>query len=155
MQHKINYIKDILKNNGHKVTKTRLQIIKMFLDNADKHFSAKELYFMLKDNDSSIGITTVYRNLKLLKDSQIIEEIINKDEKLYELKLFGKKSLHGHFICIECGKVTDYKDIDMSLKIFTLIDRINKKYNFEVKDIDILSSCICDECKNKQKTNNN
>jgi len=51
---------------------------------------------------SSLGIATVYRNLKLLLESKIVQRIILPDGQL-RYELVGKKH-HCHFQCNLCGR---------------------------------------------------
>lgn len=141
----------MLKTKGYKFTDSRELIVKFFLNNSDKHFSPQDVYSYLKKMDESIGIATVYRNIKLLMENEIIEEVICKNKKVYELKLFGKKSVHAHFTCRICNKIIDYNAISSSLKILGLINQIEKEYDFNIEDVDILFSGICKDCLNEEE----
>ncbi len=146
MEDKINYIIGLLKDKGYKTTDTRLLIIKMFLKNPNKHFSPQDFYDYLRKKNKNVGIATVYRNIKLLKNNNIIEEIILGDKKLYELKMFAKKSVHAHFTCNNCKKLIDCKDVESSIKLVNIIEKIEKEYDFNIKKVDFLLSGICKTC---------
>ena len=104
-------------------TKTREKLLK-FLENADKAFTAQEIYEQIE----GIDLATVYRNLNLFAEEGIVRELrINKGESLYEINKDG----HEHAICSKCGKVR-HVSIDKSKLKETL-----KLSDFEIKDIEI------------------
>ncbi|MTI49087.1 Fur family transcriptional regulator [Sporosalibacterium faouarense] len=145
----LDYVDKLLWNKGHKLTTQRKLIILEFLKNPEKHFSPIELHNnirKLSNSQVTPSIATVYRNLKLLTEFDIIEETINKDNKLYELKLFGKKAIHIHIVCIECNRIIDYIDTDLSVKIIKEINKIEKKESFIIKNTDIKLKSICNQC---------
>lgn len=149
MEEKLKYIDDLLKARGYKLTYTRRLIVKMFLDHPDIHFSPQDVYEHLKGEGNDIGIATVYRSIKILKDHDIIEQVVFKDKSVYELKIFGKKSIHAHFTCKNCGEFFDYQNMDLSSKIVSSIYNIEKKYGFKVKNVDVLLSGECSPCDKK------
>ncbi|EOD01353.1 Fur family transcriptional regulator [Caldisalinibacter kiritimatiensis] len=147
---KIEYIKEILEGEGYKTTHQRKLIIQAFLDNPSKHFTPGELYSYLEDKGNFVGIATVYRNLNLLTKLDIIEEVISGDEKLYELKIFARKSIHSHCYCLNCGNIINHADLTTSLKLISLIDKIENKYDFKVEKLDIIFYCHCKNCETKK-----
>lgn len=104
-------------------TKTRKNLLN-FLENAERAFTAKEIYEQIKD----IDLATVYRNLNLFVEEGLVRELrINKGESLYEINKDG----HEHAICSKCGKVR-HVSIDKSKLKETL-----QLSDFEIKDIEI------------------
>ena len=144
IERQIKYIEKIMKNENYKLTRQRKILIKIFLENSSKHFTPSELHQELKNNGSSVGIATVYRNLKVLVILGIIEEMTSSTKKLYELKIFGRKSVHTHCYCIDNGKIINFSNTSTSLKIIRLIDKVEKKYDFKVEKSDIVFYCQCE-----------
>jgi len=104
-------------------TKTRKKLLK-FLENADKAFTAQEIYEQIE----GIDLATVYRNLNLFAEQGIVRELrINKGESLYEINEDG----HEHAICLKCGKV---KHIQINKQ--TIIDQLNLS-DFNIDDIEV------------------
>lgn len=66
------------------------------------HFSVDDLHKKIKGN---IGIATLYRFLRLLIDSQIINEYNFGDQTLFELK---NTHHHDHIICEKCGTIDEF-----------------------------------------------
>ncbi|RKD34264.1 Fur family transcriptional regulator [Thermohalobacter berrensis] len=143
---KINFIKNILHKKGYKLTSSRKTVVMFFLRNLNKHFEPLDIYEKLKSQGNSVSLSTIYRTVRILKECDIIEELIYEDKKLYELKLFGQKSVHVHFNCLNCDKIKNYIDSNISLDIISKIEEIENKYDFKVENIDILFSGYCKAC---------
>ena len=60
------YIVDELKKRGCRITKQRLLLLDIILENSCA--SCKEIYYQASEIDNTIGTATVYRMVKLLED---------------------------------------------------------------------------------------
>ena len=119
--------------------KTELLIAEML---SKKLYSAKELQDILK-----VDKATIYRNLKSLLKKEVIREIKNSDGiGYYEIACNIHNPIHPHFECEKCKKI-------YCLKALSAEDTINlSKYSdFEIKNIEIKFSGICNECKGEKK----
>ncbi|WP_425446931.1 Fur family transcriptional regulator [Dethiothermospora halolimnae] len=147
----VEYINKLLLNNGYKLTYQRRLLVEIFLKNPSKHFNPMEVYDYVKRKDNSIGLATIYRNLKILEKNDIIEEIIYKDKSLYELKIFGKKSIHLHILCSKCNRMINYVDKNISKELINVNNIIKEKYDFDVWNTDFILKGICNECLENKK----
>lgn len=91
-----------LDDKGLSLTPQRNIIASTFLEEHD-HLSAEDLYSMVSKRDASIGLTTVYRTLRLLVDSGIADSFdvdggVTVYENIYD------HAHHDHLICTECGE---------------------------------------------------
>jgi len=94
----------LLKNSPLKITPQRLEILQTIQKNG--HISIDDLYNHIKEKFPSISLATVYKNIHILKDENILTEIHPQNEKShFELK----KEPHGHFICKKCGNIYDFE----------------------------------------------
>ncbi|MGM0365268.1 MAG: NAD(P)H-dependent oxidoreductase subunit E [Actinomycetota bacterium] len=59
------FLKEKLKQNQIKLTSTRMAILDVFTKN-NRQMDAEQIYMLAHRKDSTIGLATVYRNLKLL-----------------------------------------------------------------------------------------
>ncbi len=59
---------EFLARSGLKTTRQRERIVRAFFA-AGRHLSAEELYHRLRLEDRGIGLVTVYRTLKLLREA--------------------------------------------------------------------------------------
>ena len=120
-----------------KYSKQREEIIEV-LKNAYDHPTAEEIYEMVKDNKSTSSRGTVYRNLKILIEKNIIMKIsVSDSPDRYD---FIRED-HGHFICKKCKKVIDF---EYNFKIETL----KKQLKSEIHKLDCNSITINGICKN-------
>ena len=65
----------IIQKSSYKLTPQREKIVEILVENEDKHLSAEELYFILKEKTPDIGIATVYRTLDIFYELKILEKI--------------------------------------------------------------------------------
>ncbi|MCJ2163208.1 MULTISPECIES: Fur family transcriptional regulator [unclassified Pseudodesulfovibrio] len=99
---------EYLADENLKMTPQRRIILDTLL-RQNEHLSSEELYARVKKRDASIGQATVYRTLKLLNDSGLIEALDFADGVTrYELS-YGKDH-HDHLICERCGKNIEIMD---------------------------------------------
>ncbi|MDP6099808.1 MAG: transcriptional repressor [Dehalococcoidia bacterium] len=68
------------------------------------HPRAAELYARVRHRIPTVSFGTVYRNLRMLRDQGLIQELTLGDEAS---RWDGNYSLHYHFTCQNCGQVQD------------------------------------------------
>lgn len=99
---------EYIKKQGLRYTKQREEILDAFLSSGG-HITADEIFEKVKKKDSSIGYATVHRNLSLLLDSGLAEEIkVGKGKTRYEQ--MHMRGHHDHLICLRCGKFIEVMD---------------------------------------------
>ena len=75
-----------------------------YLRQTDEHPSAEAVYAGLKTVMPDVSLGTVYRNLALFKEQGLIQSL----GSVRGVERFdGNIEPHVHFICNNCGKVTD------------------------------------------------
>ena len=82
------------------------EMIKGFLMTRKDHPTADIVYMNVRQENPNISLGTVYRNLTLLAD---IGEIIRLRVGDGVDRFDADTSPHYHFVCTECGQVTDLK----------------------------------------------
>ncbi|HHV26147.1 transcriptional repressor [Anaerosalibacter bizertensis] len=140
-------IKKLIEDNGYKMTYQRREILSQFIINKNNHLSAEKVYDMLKDN--GIGISTVYRNINIFVDLDILKEFRVDNKSYYELKMYARKPLHIHLQCEKCGKIKDIVDKEIILNYLKINNLIEKNYNIEIDDVDIMFHGLCNNCTKK------
>lgn len=97
-----------LKERGVRITRQR-QILLDLIDNSGEHLDAEHLFQLAKQRDSKLNRVTVYRTLKMLKESGMVDELdlmhYGGDQHYYETRL---KQEHAHVICLRCGRVEEF-----------------------------------------------
>lgn len=103
----------LLKNAGLKVTEPRLTILALMQQYRDQmqHFSAEDIYKILLEQGSDIGLATVYRVLNQFEEVDIlIRHNFDVNKAVFELNMNHQ---HDHIICMDCGKVFEFKDSEI------------------------------------------
>ena len=93
----------LLKKAGLKITEPRLTILALMQEHKHEHFSAEEVYKILLEQGSDIGLATVYRVLNQFDEAHIlIRHNFEGNKSVFEL---APTEHHDHIICEDCGKV--------------------------------------------------
>lgn len=82
------------------------EMIKAFLMTRKDHPTADIVYMNVRQQNPNISLGTVYRNLTLLADIGEIKRLRVGDGVDH---FDADTSPHYHFVCTECGSVTDLK----------------------------------------------
>lgn len=142
--------KELLKENGLKVTTQRIAILDVLQSRPDTHLTAEEIYEHVRELHPEIGLATVYRTIQLLSDLHLIDKL-NLDDGYVRYEI-GKKHgglgthHHHHLVCLECGKVLSFED-DM---LESLENRIKEAMNFEIVDHEVKLYGYCKDCQKKR-----
>ena len=95
-----------IQKKGLKQTQQRALVLEVFLG-ISGHLTVQELADLVKVHESNIGLTTVYRTLRLLVESGVAEERHFTDgQARFEVAKFGTH--HDHLICTVCGNIFDH-----------------------------------------------
>jgi len=97
-----------LRRHGLKITQQREEIAEIFLQ-ADQHLSAEELYRRIRRTHPEVGLSTVYRTLKLLVDAGLASRRDFGDGiTRYEPR--SGAGHHDHLICVRCGAIIEFEN---------------------------------------------
>ena len=107
MHKELNDYKAMLQEANFKVTKKRLRMIEIFMED-ERYLSAKEIQEVMNDEYPGISYDTIYRNLHTLNDINVLEQTTFSGEMQYKISCTDHH--HHHFICEKCGetKVINY-----------------------------------------------
>lgn len=138
-----NDILKLFRENGHKVTPQRQEILKAFLGNDDNRpLSAEEIHHKVMRSYPHIGMDTVYRNLLVFLELKIINKLNFREGKSrYELNS-GKH--HHHLVCLACG-ITE--EIDFCPLMALDREKIESEKKFEIKKHSFELFGYCALCK--------
>jgi Fur family transcriptional regulator, ferric uptake regulator len=128
---------------GLRSTEQRRLIIDTFFD-VGEHITIDSLLKQVRSVDSRVGYATVYRTMKLLTESGVVQEHKFGDGfTRYELS--DEEHHHDHLICLECGKITEFEEP----LIEELQDRVAKRYGFAVRQHKHELYGTCAECQKR------
>lgn len=133
---------DILKNKGYKLT-TQRKIIIEALYYSKKPLSMDEWLRCTKIKNPNINLSTIYRNIDVLEDLELLSKIRPKDNSIkYALNLNEK---HSHFlICKKCGKAEEI-ECCLSQEFQKVID--DREFNLLEHNLELYG--YCKECYEK------
>jgi Fur family ferric uptake transcriptional regulator len=138
-------IKDIfgnyIKEKGLRNTRQREEILDAFFS-AGRHITVDNLYNILKKKIPEIGYATVHRNLKLMCESGLAQEIKVGNKKTRYEQRYGHEH-HDHLICLKCGKFIEVKDE----KIERLQDKLAEGKGFIPMRHKLEIYGLCKRCK--------
>jgi Fur family ferric uptake transcriptional regulator len=140
-KNKIDEFNDYIRQQGLKNTNQRNIVAEVFFG-SQGHLSAEDLYNKVSRKHPGIGLTTVYRTLKLLTDAGLAAErrFGGEPSGMYEKEEDGKH--HDHLICTRCGRIIEFKEA----KIEDMQEEVAARYGFTVEDHRMELYGICDTC---------
>ncbi len=132
-------MKELLRTKGYKATPQRELIFECFLA-AGRHITVDELYQKVRLKDSSVGHSTVWRNLKLICKLGLAEEV-NLGDGLTRYDRITPEP-HGHLYCLECKKLVEF---DMA-KLLPALNETAQGSRFQPVGFKIEIQGYCDSC---------
>ena len=106
----------------------------------DCHPSAEWIYQTLKPTHPDLSLGTVYRNLIFFQEHGDIRSIgVVKGQERFD----AMTTPHSHFVCSECGAVSDLPEIKPDLDL----DRaVSRRYGHAVSHHDLIFYGRCKAC---------
>ena len=112
----------------------------------EAHLSSEDLYSLVKQQDASIGQTTVYRTLKLLAEAGLAREVRFGDGITHYEHNY-KHQHHDHMICSECGRIIEF----FSAELEALQDKLAARHRFQITQHLHRIIGVCVECRRALK----
>ena len=109
------------------------------------HLDADEIYRRARQKGSRLSLSTVYRNLQMLKKLGLVEELHFDDaHHHYEVK---PPAEHHHLVCHGCGRVIEFQ--------YPLARYIKKNVaaakDFDIAETEIHLAGYCSSCRQKRE----
>lgn len=140
---------DELKSSGLKATLPRLKILEVFQRGTQRHMTAEDVFRVLLDERSDIGLATVYRVLMQFEQAGLLtRSSFESGKAVFEL---NEGQHHDHLVCLDCGKVEEFYDEEIE----TRQQAIAASRGFEIHDhaLSIYATCTKAACPNRKKGN--
>jgi Fur family ferric uptake transcriptional regulator len=124
---------------GKRTTSQRRLLLDLILQ-SEGHLDADELYRRAREQEPSISLSTVYRNLKLFKELDLVDELhFAEAHHHYEAKAPAQ---HHHLVCLGCGKVIEFTS-PLTERMKSQIQRDN---DFVITDTEVRMKGYCARC---------
>lgn len=126
---------NLCKLHGWKCTPQRLAVF-AFMRNNLTHPSVDLVWQNVRETIPSITRESVYRILNEFSDA----DIICRMDKIESAHYDSQTGVHGHLVCEECGKISDFELIET----LHLPDGLEKDF---IKHVEVRVSWICPDCR--------
>ena len=139
---------DELKSTGLKATLPRLKILEIFQKGAQRHMTAEDVFRVLLEERSDIGLATVYRVLTQFEQAGIlIRSNFESGKAVYEL---NEGQHHDHLVCVHCGRVEEFYDAEIERRQ----QQIAEERGYKLQDHALSLYVVCNrpECQSKGNT---
>ena len=137
----IDLFDNCFRSKGLKQSGQRRDILRTFLT-TEKHLTADELFHLVKKENPSIGVATVYRTIKLICDCGLGRELrLDNNSVRYE-HLFNHDH-HDHLYCKNCGELTEVVDVEIE----RLQEKLAKKAGFKMQGHRLIIHGLCRKCR--------
>ncbi|MCK5069105.1 MAG: transcriptional repressor [Desulfocapsa sp.] len=111
------------------------------LKKSKKHLTADELYERVKKFMPRISLATVYRNLEILSDAEMIRKLeISGRQKRFDSEL----EEHDHIYCVECHRI---ENLDIGDNEVNLCAADTKGYQITGRRLEVTG--LCPKCQKK------
>ena len=108
-----------------------------------EHVSVDELFERVRQTDSSIGYSTVWRNLKLICQVGLAREVnVGDGVTRYDRVT---RSPHGHFFCHQCKALTEFP-VD---QVVGQLAQLAQAEDFQPEEFVVEIHGICSDCRAK------
>jgi Fur family ferric uptake transcriptional regulator len=136
---------DELKSTGLKATLPRLKILEIFQRGSQRHMTAEDVFRVLLDDRSDIGLATVYRVLTQFEQAGILSRNhFESGKAIYEL---NEGQHHDHLVCLDCGRVEEFYDSEIEKRQ----NDVAKAKGFTIADhaLSLYAHCAKADCPNR------
>ena len=136
---------DELKSTGLKATLPRLKILEIFQAGKQRHMTAEDVFRVLLEERSDIGLATVYRVLTQFEQAGLLNRNnFESGKAVYEI---NEGQHHDHLVCLDCGKVEEFYDAEIESRQ----QLVAKAKGFTIADhsLSIYAHCTKDPCPNR------
>jgi Fur family ferric uptake transcriptional regulator len=131
-----------LKNTGLKATVPRLKILEVFQRGTQRHMTAEDVFRVLLQERSDVGLATVYRVLTQFEQASILSRShFESGKAVYEL---NEGQHHDHLVCLDCGRVEEFYDAEIERRQHA----VAKSKGFAIADhaLSLYANCTKGDC---------
>ena len=134
------FVLSTLNRSGYRTTATRRKIIDAIFS-LDNSFTVEDLIQNLPD----LGRATIFRNVKVLKDLQIVCQVfLDNGQSVYQLDFESNlESHHHHLICSKCKCIQEFNSGELE----GLLRAVSEEMSFEIDTHRLELYGYCSSCK--------
>ena len=137
----LEHYKKIISDNDIRLTSQRQVILDVLFSNRKSHLTVKEIWAESKKILPKIGSPTVYRTVSQFERIVLLYKLA-VSANCYKYQLHEDNKEHKHFICTQCGSITD---VFLS-ETDTSENQIENKYHVWIENQNIIYYGLCGQC---------
>lgn len=121
------------------------------LRTSDECLTVEEIYARLRSLDQRIGLTSVYRTVKLLvKTLAIVRVEVGDGVARYEPAERSSEEHHHHLVCVRCRRVVRYDSFSSrELTLMRETERdLNRRFGYRITGHRVYFEGVCPDCEN-------
>lgn len=131
-----------LKSTGLKATLPRLKILEIFQAGKQRHMTAEDVFRVLLEDRSDIGLATVYRVLTQFEQAGLLNRSnFESGKAVYEI---NEGQHHDHLVCLDCGKVEEFYDAEIEKRQNAVA--LSKGFTIADHSLSIYANCTKASC---------
>ena len=131
-----------LKSTGLKATLPRLKIMEVFQGGAQRHMTAEDVYRILLQDRSDVGLATVYRVLTQFEQANIL--IRSHFESGKAVYVLNEGQHHDHLVCLDCGRVEEFYDAEIEKRQHAVASA--KGFSISDHALSLYATCTKNPC---------
>ncbi|WP_101047528.1 ferric iron uptake transcriptional regulator [Macromonas nakdongensis] len=142
----MNHIEE-LKSTGLKATLPRIKILDIFQTGRQRHMTAEDVFRVLLQDHSDIGLATVYRVLTQFEQAGLlVRSNFESGKAVYEL---NEGQHHDHLVCLDCGRVEEFYDAEIEKRQHS----IAQARGFELQEhaLSLYANCTKTDCEHRTR----
>ena len=136
---------DELKSTGLKATLPRLKILEVFQRGTQRHMTAEDVFRVLLQERTDVGLATVYRVLTQFEQAGILSRShFESGKAVYEI---NEGTHHDHLLCLDCGRVEEFYDGEIEERQLA----VARAKGFEIAEhaLSLYAHCTKNPCPNR------
>jgi len=136
---------DELKSSGLKATLPRLKILEVFQSSTQRHLTAEDVYRVLLNEHSDIGLATVYRVLMQFEQAGLLTRSnFESGKAVFEL---NEGQHHDHLVCLDCGRVEEFYDPQIETRQQAIA--LERGFQLQEHALSLYANCQRSHCEHR------
>lgn len=130
---------------GLKATLPRMRVLELIRSSRQRHLSAEDVFRRLIEENSDIGLATVYRVLGQLEQAGIlVKNTFDSGKSVYEI---DEGMHHDHLVCVSCGRVDEFHDPAIERRQ----EAVAAAKGYELQEHSLSLYGLCPDCRTTTK----
>lgn len=130
-----------LERRGHRSGAARRAVVEL-LDRQECCLAAQEIYDLLRDERTPVGLASIYRTLDQLDRDGLLQRVELGDGTTRFEPAHAGADHHHHLVCDSCGKVEAFADdrLEQALR------RVEERTGYDVAGHEVVLRGSCRDC---------